>query len=149
LLRHGKAENLDPARLGDFFRPLASEGSAKIKGVGQKYSSLIQAPVRVVASSALRTKQTAEIFCEAAGVPIAEFFDQLYHASSEDWLQLVRQTSGSCNTLILVGHNPTLSELASQLAGQGIELETGGTAFFKNNEKTGWESASGWYHVAL
>ncbi|EYR63037.1 phosphohistidine phosphatase [Actinotalea ferrariae CF5-4] len=120
LLRHAKAET--PASLSDEMRPLALRGRRQCADVAAYLRTAGLVPDAVLVSSALRTRQTWELVCSALGddVPAqVEVTDRLYLAGVRELLELVRQVDAGVGTLLVVGHEPTVSATASGLAGQG------------------------------
>ncbi|MGF1600724.1 MAG: histidine phosphatase family protein [Thermosynechococcaceae cyanobacterium] len=118
LFRHGKS-NWDAEYDRDCDRPLAKRGIKAAQAMGRLLSSYT-CPDCVITSSAVRAKTTIELAMQAGqwDCPI-EITDQLYEANPEQVLALVHEVSNTVNTLLLVGHEPTWSELTSQLIGGG------------------------------
>src|SRR5690606_20684687 len=77
------------------------------------------APDLLVTSPARRTRQTADALALAMGIPASRMQDErrLYLAPAETILEHIRLTEPSVQHLMIVGHNPGLSDLASWLAG--------------------------------
>ncbi len=117
VLRHGKAE-LDSPRGGDHARPLKKRGRAAAKQVGQFLSRIGEQPELVLASSALRASETAELAAEAGGWKTElEGSREIYGATPEKLLERIRAVESSPERLLLVGHEPSLSSLVALLAG--------------------------------
>ena len=81
----------------------------------------------ICSSTAQRAKQTACITAKVLGYPEAEirWEKSLYHASPEELLAVIRRQSEAVQTLVLVGHNPGLTELIVHL---GVNLDNLPTA---------------------
>jgi phosphohistidine phosphatase len=81
-------------------------------------------------SSAMRTLQTAEVLHEcwrgmdAQSVPSLEIKERGYLASADIWMELIRMTNMSFSGLWIVGHNPGISDLVSQLTGDYLGMAT-------------------------
>lgn len=118
LMRHGKAERHAQSG-GDFERALADSGRADAAVMGQVLARTGVAPDLVLVSSARRTRETAERV--APNFPTARFehHRDLYHADPEDIVQVIETHGESAATVMVVGHNPGLHELALRLALQG------------------------------
>jgi len=73
-------------------------------------------PQLVICSSAVRTRQTAALVVQAMGqdLPI-DSFDALYGAQPDLVLQYVREVDEEVASVLVVGHNPTVYQLAWQL----------------------------------
>jgi phosphohistidine phosphatase len=79
-------------------------------------------PDRVVCSTALRARQTWQLAQPVFGsVPVAVFDDRVYAASQAQLLDLIRRTPAATRTLLIVGHDPAVPELARTLAAPGAE----------------------------
>lgn len=123
LLRHAKSSWDEPAS-SDFERPLAPRGLKAAPLMGAAMASRNWLPDRVLVSPAVRTRETWNLVAPhlPAGVEVA-FPDQLYMAASEQILELVRAAPVTTSTLLVLGHNPGLEELAALLADGGSEAE--------------------------
>jgi phosphohistidine phosphatase len=80
------------------------------------------APALVLCSSARRTRETLErvMPLDRAEVRIE---GELYGASPKDLLQRLREVPDEVDSVMLIGHQPAIQELALQLAAEGSELE--------------------------
>ena len=116
LMRHGKAERHAQSG-GDFERALADSGRADAAVMGRVLAGLGYAPDLMLVSSARRTRQTADEV--AASFPQAriEHLRDLYHADPEEIAQAIEDHDPD-GTVMVVGHNPGMHELALRLAVQ-------------------------------
>jgi phosphohistidine phosphatase len=74
-------------------------------------------PQVMLVSSALRAVETADLItAELEPVPRRVVTDQAYNAPAEGLLELVRGLPAEAETVMLVGHNPAIETLATQLA---------------------------------
>lgn len=118
LLRHAKAERLSGVRDQD--RRLAERGRHDAPRVGAYMSRHGFVPDRVIVSTSARTRETWQLVAAAMdGAPDAEFDDRIYEASAQTLLDIVKETDPDTGTLMLVGHNPGMQELASMLVATG------------------------------
>jgi phosphohistidine phosphatase len=116
LLRHAKSSWDDPS-LDDFDRPLATRGREAAPLVGGELARRDWAPEMVLVSRAVRTRQTWELVAAELGAKAAvEFAEGLYEASPQALLAEIGRTPEGVGTLMLIGHNPGLEELAKLLA---------------------------------
>jgi phosphohistidine phosphatase len=117
LLRHAMAEH--PASLEDHLRPLALTGRRQATEVGTGLRAAGLVPDRVLVSSALRTRQTWDLVRGALDVPadVAELSDELYSAGVRSLIGLIRGLDEAAGTVLVVGHEPTVSQTAAALAG--------------------------------
>lgn len=117
LIRHGNAEWKD-ASIADFDRPLNKRGMSEAEGIAKLLLENDLVPDLLLASTAKRTQQTAEILGRVLELPVrrVKLSEQLYLARAEVILSLVRLTGPKVKHLVVVGHNPGISELARELA---------------------------------
>lgn len=118
LLRHAKTER-DSASGRDRDRALDARGRDDAAEIG---AWLMQQPVRpdrTLVSTAVRTRQTWDLLPAALRAVPAEHRDDLYAADTGELLDIVRTVDGDPATLLVIGHNPGLHELALALAADG------------------------------
>lgn len=119
LLRHAKSSRDDP-RLADFDRPLAKRGREAAPEVGQFMREEKFLPDLVLCSTARRTQETADLALSKLGRDtILSLVDRLYLASPEQILKTIHAVDAKVKTLLVIGHNPGLAQLASHLAAGG------------------------------
>lgn len=111
LLRHAKSDWDDPVAR-DFDRPLNRRGQRAALLMGRFAKTEGMAFDHLVASSALRVKETLDSFLEAYGRQIAPQWDRrIYLASSATLLDVVRDIPDSAGDALMAGHNPGLEDL--------------------------------------
>ena len=110
LIRHSKAE---PQRDDDHSRRLAERGRHDAERVRRWLTEQGVVPDRVVVSTSARTRETWEL--AGVGTVKPEYDDRVYEASVRDLREVVEETSPEVNTLVLVGHNPGVEQLAWEL----------------------------------
>jgi phosphohistidine phosphatase len=118
IVRHAHAEENLP-NVEDIERPLEQRGYGEIETVAARLE--VSGTVRVLSSGALRARQTAKRLLDVMKLPeeILEIHPRLYMAYSSDIMSIIRSTSNSIEHLIIVGHNPTLTELVQTICGVG------------------------------
>lgn len=117
LLRHAKSSWDDPG-LSDHARPLNARGRRAASAMAAAMRDLGLQPDLVLVSSARRTLQTLEALTPFEDNALIEPTDALYLASLSQLMDAVRRTPETVRSLLLIGHNPGLHELALALAGQ-------------------------------
>jgi phosphohistidine phosphatase len=129
LLRHGKSD-WDAGAGADHDRPLAKRGREAARRMGRTLARAGLVPARAITSSALRARSTAELAAAEGGFgDRLEVTPDLYEATPEGVLALLRGQAGAASPLLLVGHEPTFSETASLLIGGGrVRLPTAALA---------------------
>ncbi|MGO4123679.1 histidine phosphatase family protein [Inquilinus sp. YAF38] len=119
LLRHAKSDWADPA-LADHDRPLAERGRDAAPKMGAWLKTHGPKPDLVLCSTATRARQTLALALEALGAAPETRFDRgLYLAGGAGVLARLRQAPDEAATVLLVGHNPDLEQLARRLATTG------------------------------
>ena len=123
LLRHAKAEH--PDLIADIQRPLSLVGRRQSATVGAALASDDLVPDLVLCSSSVRTRQTWELARGSLGAdPEVRFLEDLYYAGSSALVELVRAVPAHVRTVLVVGHEPTMSQAAVLLAGPGSDPTT-------------------------
>ena len=122
LLRHAKSSWKDPS-LSDQDRPLAPRGRRDAKRMARYANSQGVRPELVLCSSARRARATLEELLPALGPDAAVCIDDdLYGAEVADLLARLRGIGAPVKSVLVVGHNPGLQDLAIRLAGDGEPL---------------------------
>ncbi|HLJ02621.1 MAG TPA: histidine phosphatase family protein [Solirubrobacteraceae bacterium] len=112
LLRHAKSSWSDPG-LADHDRPLAPRGRRAAILIGEHLRSAQIAPQLVLCSSACRAVETLEYLRLAGKVEVEP---ELYGASPDELLDRLRVLPDELGAVMLIGHNPSIQELAAGLA---------------------------------
>jgi phosphohistidine phosphatase len=124
LLRHAKSSWSQPGA-SDHERPLNRRGQEAAPRVGAYLARHELIPDRVLCSTARRTRETWELVAaEAPAAPPPAFEERIYDASARTLLDVFRQAeleanSSGIKSLLVVGHNPGLQEVATQLIASG------------------------------
>jgi phosphohistidine phosphatase len=116
LVRHAKSSWSDSA-LSDRDRALNARGERDAPEMGQRIAAHGIRPSLIIASPAVRTWTTAKIIAKKISYPI-EFLQRengLYLASLNDLLDTVMAQDNGFNNLMVVGHNPGLTDFANFL----------------------------------
>jgi phosphohistidine phosphatase len=115
LLRHAKSSWKDDVE--DHQRGLSRRGREAARRVGEHLAAAVGSLDLVLASSALRTRQTLDlVVAQFATQPRILIEDELYLASAERLLERLRRLAEVERTVLVIGHNPGLRELALALA---------------------------------
>jgi len=119
LLRHAKAEKAE-AGMGDHERRLNARGQNDAPMIGAYMARHALIPDRVMVSTAERTRETWQRLAGALGArPQVSFDERLYNAGSEAILVLAKHIKPPVRTLLVIGHNPGLHNLARLLIASG------------------------------
>jgi phosphohistidine phosphatase len=137
IVRHAKSSWKEPS-LPDFDRPLNRRGKADAPEMGRRLSSRGVRPDLVVTSPARRAKKTARAVAKELGLDKDEICQEsaIYEAGVTTLVNLVSGLDDKAGHVMIVGHNPGLTELAEYLSGEifgniptggvvGLEFDTG------------------------
>lgn len=117
LLRHAKSSWDDPS-LADFERPLSERGLKAAPRMGRELAARDWLPDTALVSPAARTHATWDLVAaQWSAQPQVAFPETLYDATPEEILAELRRTPDAVETLLVVGHNPGLQQLADGIAG--------------------------------
>jgi phosphohistidine phosphatase len=128
LLRHAKSSWDDPA-LPDRERPLAKRGIRDARRIAEHAGEIGLAPTLVLCSPAARTRATLELVRPALDGPTVRYEDALYGAAGAALLERLRAVPEVVSSVLVVGHNPGLQDLALALAARGAGLKELGAKF--------------------
>jgi phosphohistidine phosphatase len=122
LLRHAKS-SWDDTVERDFDRPVNGRGRRAAARIGQWIAEESLAFDHVVASPAVRVRQTIEGVEDGLGRSLKPLWDtRIYLSSAATLLLLVQQFSDEHEDALLVGHNPGCEDLLLMLVPPGGEL---------------------------
>src|SRR5258705_4178972 len=113
LLRHAKAADPNDYRT-DTERPLRPRGHRDAAAAGVWLRDVGLRPDAVLCSTAVRTRETLQEL-GLDEVPVV-YERRIYLGPAPDTLELIQQTDPDVATLLVVGHNPTISDLSDMLA---------------------------------
>jgi phosphohistidine phosphatase len=117
LLRHAKSDR--PPGIADLDRPLNDRGKRAAPQMGAYLAAEGLIPDAVVVSPSLRTRETWEAVRTALTGVEAEIVSSIYEAPETALLAVVKATPDTAQSLLMIGHNPGLQDLATRLAGSG------------------------------
>ena len=118
LLRHAKTERPETGQR-DRDRKLTERGRADAPVIGAYMARHDLVPDRVLVSPAARSEETWALLAAAlSAAPRVSSDERIYAASPEQLVSVIRE-AGESRTLLLVGHNPGLHELAVRLIASG------------------------------
>jgi phosphohistidine phosphatase len=131
LVRHAKSSWGDPA-LADRDRPLNERGLRDVATMGQRLAQRGARPDVLLASPATRALTTAEHLAKALGIKRKDIVvnDRLYAAPASELLAMIAELGDAPQRVMLVAHNPGLSDLAHRFAGEIVHMPTCAVAEF-------------------
>lgn len=129
-MRHAKAE---PYAASDEQRELTAQGESDAIAAGEWLADHGFVADRALISSAARVRATWAAVAEGAGFTAEVEIDRsLYAAGPESVLDLIGLTDDDVESLIVIGHNPTIGHLAQMLDdgdGDGAAIDGMATGF--------------------
>jgi phosphohistidine phosphatase len=118
LLRHAKSDR--PAGMPDHDRPLNRRGEYDAPLIGTYLARNALIADRVLCSTAERTRQTWDLVAgQLVNRPGVDFDERLYEAGAQAILGLLRTTAQKFHSLLVIGHNPGMHQLALMLIASG------------------------------
>ena len=115
LLRHAKSSWKDTS-LADHDRPLAGRGRRASKAMARHLRDRSIEPDLVLCSTARRARETLDRIAPALGTTAIEIEPGLYGASAHELLDRLRGVADEIESVMMIGHNPAMEELAIDLA---------------------------------
>lgn len=115
LIRHAKATH--ETGFADFERPLTDKGFEQAELMAARLQVNNIQPQILVASPALRTLSTANVFSQVLGLPKALTDKAIYDASEGTLLKVIDGLPNDKDFIALVGHNPGISQVLYYLSG--------------------------------
>jgi len=116
LVRHAKSSWTNPGS-PDRSRPLAARGERDSRKMGRRLVARKARPSLILVSPAVRAHTTAKAIAAALRYP-SEFLqleDEIYLASPEEITNLIQRQRDDFSDLMIVGHNPGLTDLVNEL----------------------------------
>ncbi|MEA3490760.1 MAG: histidine phosphatase family protein [Campylobacterota bacterium] len=119
LLRHAKSSWSDFS-LDDFDRPLNKRGKRDAPLMAARMGERAIDPEVIISSPAKRAKTTAKYFSKMLNTKVI-YDENIYEASTLQLKEIINQAFEDHDTIMLVGHNPSLTMLSNSLCGYHIE----------------------------
>jgi phosphohistidine phosphatase len=142
LMRHAKSDWHD-ASLSDFERPLNRRGQEAVPIMAKWLEQQGASVDAILASEAIRARQTVEGMIENLGWKGAVFWRQeLYLAPPATLVSEITKVPNQFQSLLLVAHNPGLEQLVAHWSGQWQPFPTAAIAIFEFPGDS-WEDAIG------
>jgi len=120
LIRHAKSDWQDPGA-SDFERGLTNKGRGDINTMGSYLKLRGILPDLVLASCSLRTQETADGLADRLGFEgQRDYLQELYLSSPETLKETLMLEDNSFESILVVGHNPQVTDLANMLTEEHI-----------------------------
>ena len=123
LARHTKSSWEMPG-VDDMHRPLLEKGIQKAKKTGRYLNNLPIKVDKIISSPAVRTLETARLIASSLGFPEEKIRiePKIYEGSINRILEIIYATEDEVDSLMIFGHNPTITHLANLFLNPGIEF---------------------------
>ena len=129
LLRHAHAGSQENWQGPDSERPLSAKGRRQAELLGAFLAERAFSPDAIVTSPKVRARQTADLVADAIGIAVS-VDDRLAGPLELDEVSDICAKAGG-DSVVLVGHDPELSEICGQLLGiASLEMKKGAFARF-------------------
>jgi len=121
LVRHAQASAQGLNGM-DLSRQLSLQGETEASRMGTRLRQRLN-PEMIISSHAARAKSTAHILATVLNYPESDilFEERIYEAEPDDLLSVINAVDNSIVCMMLVGHNPALTQLVKALAHCGIQ----------------------------
>ncbi|MGI9822364.1 SixA phosphatase family protein [Agromyces sp. Marseille-Q5079] len=125
LVRHAKSDWGQPG-LADHDRPLNDRGLRDAPEMGRRLRERGEVPDLIVSSTALRARTTAGLIAEGLGLDAASVTldERLYGSSPQTILRVIGELDGELGRVMVVAHNPGISDFAFDLTESVGEMPT-------------------------
>jgi phosphohistidine phosphatase len=142
LVRHAKSTK-SMLHIRDIDRPLNERGYEDAYGVGQRLAENKFKADLLISSPAIRAFSTALIFADRLSYHENKIVldKNLYETSADDYIEEISLVTNSTQSIMLFGHNPTMSEVLTRFLKKGMEMGTADTACIQFNIEK-WEDIS-------
>jgi phosphohistidine phosphatase len=120
LMRHAKSSWAEGG-LADHARPLNARGRVAAPRIGRALARRGFMPEVILCSAARRTVETLDLVRPFLGRAAEHIEADLYHATPGLILRRLQRVPADCRSVLVIGHNPGLAELACALPGPGSD----------------------------
>lgn len=114
IVRHAKSSWESPEQT-DYKRPLLETGVERTKAIGNYLLNSEAIPELILCSHATRAFETAKILASILNYPTTKIVidDKIYFGNAEDAFHLLYEQNNETGSIMLVGHNPTLTYMVN------------------------------------
>ncbi|MDA1370976.1 MAG: histidine phosphatase family protein [Proteobacteria bacterium] len=125
LLRHAKSSWANP-ELKDFERPLSKRGTKDVPMMAARFLARGGEVACIICSPANRAKTTARLFAKNIDFDVDDIISnpELYFAGTPMFLKAASLVDEACDSAMLVGHNPAITEFVNEMANCDIDNVT-------------------------
>lgn len=129
LMRHAKSSWKDDG-LADHERPLKKRGRKDAKRIAKVIKKNDLTPDVILASSAIRAKETAEIVAKELDFNgQIVFLDELYMGEPQNFIEALKSSANDADIVLIVAHNPGLEAYLQIIDGEIEAVPTAGLGY--------------------
>lgn len=142
IVRHANAEDARPG-LADFDRQLNQHGQDQASHAAKILSKNSTKIDLILTSPSARTLATAQIIAQSIQYPIDHIQSnpEMYQASVDDLLEIISHLEDTHKYVMIVGHNPAITQLAMHLSSEVTMELSPGTVIVLAFQQQSWHSA--------
>jgi len=143
LIRHAKSSWHNDLR--DHDRPINERGIHDASMMGMRLVHQGVAPEIIISSSATRAQMTSQLIAQEIGYKkeAIKVNPEIYGVSSKGLIESIHQFDNTLNKIMLVGHNPVITETVNWLTGSKIEnIPTCGVTILGVSSSSSWRDFS-------
>ncbi len=131
-VRHAKS-SWDLKYATDFDREIETRGIEKTENLIQLLINKNIIPDLIISSPAVRTKQTSHLIMSKLNLSadILAFDEKFYSGNFHHYLDAIYATNNKINHLMIIGHNPSISEAAYELSSEVSMMKTSQICHFE------------------
>lgn len=118
-IRHAEAVDATTVAGQDLARPLTDKGRRRMRKGARLLARRYARPDRILSSEAVRARQTADLVAKAFGVRSVRESALLNPGARPAALRKLLRSLGSCDLVVLVGHEPDFSAIVADLVSGG------------------------------
>lgn len=117
LARHAKSSWENPETV-DHDRPLIQKGIARTLLIAKYLKERNVIPSIIISSTAVRAKETVSVYARELNIEkhVINYDKRLYFNDADDFFNILYELPDEINSVMFVGHNPSMSEFVSLLA---------------------------------
>ncbi|TVR31192.1 MAG: hypothetical protein EA404_10570 [Spirochaetaceae bacterium] len=141
VVRHVSAAPAEE-NLGDFVREITPVGERHARNFARRLAERNLVPQHIICSDAVRAVQTSEVFGAQSGYAgEIDANPDLYDATEETWLDILRGLDDALDRVMIVGHNPAVEALVHLLTGNHHKLKAGAVAVIQIDSES-WRAVA-------
>ena len=140
LIRHAKSGWKNPG-LKDFDRPLSKHGKKNAPEMGRCLAQYSLLPDLFISSPARRAIETAQVIAKAIGFSVEKIIpnSKVYEARVPELLEILKETDVSHKTVLLIGHNPSLTDFINSICNYSLDNLPQGGIFCVDFRSLSWK----------